>query len=326
VYRQLLDRINALPGVRAAALSDFVPFSIGAERQRSISVQGFSPKPEDDLNPHVINVSPRFFDAMGIGVLKGRAFDARDEARASQIAIVSESFATYYFGADNPIGRRFGFGSQRESGDIEIVGVVKDVKLGDLREQPSHLVFVPTTFSPLNTVLVVSGDDAALIAPSVRREIQALDRTLPVVSVTTMRQQVEQSLGNERVTAWLSTCFGGVALLLACIGLYGVMAYTVSRRTKDVGVRIALGASSAAVVQMILRESLTLVLVGIAIGVPVALVLTFLISSRLFGVSPADPMTLAFAIMLLMGTAALAGWLPARRASQIDPMLALRHE
>ena len=162
------------------------------------------------------------------------------------------------------------------------------------------------------------------MAPAVRQAIQAVDSTLPIVSMTTLRQQVERSLGNERFTALVSTMFGTVAMFLACIGLYGVTAYSVSRRTKDIGIRIALGASRTVVVQQILKESLTLVLVGVAIAIPAALALTSVISSRLFGVNATDPWTFSAVIVLMVATGAVASWLPARRAAHVNPMAVLR--
>jgi len=325
IHGELLDRVLTLPGVRAASWSDRAPLS-GGERQRSISVLGFLPKPEDDLNPFVVSVSPLFFETMGIPLIRGRAFTPADEPNASRVAIVNASFARYYFGSDDALGRRFGFGGAAESDQVEIVGVAQDSRLNDLLEKPPHVVYVPASAVFSNTVLAVRYEGDALgMAPAVRRAIQAVDSTLPIVSMTTLRQQVERSLGSERFTALLSTMFGTVAMFLACIGLYGATAYSVSRRTKDIGIRIALGASRTVVVQQILKESLMLVLVGVAIAIPTALALTGVFSSRLFGVQATDPWTFSAAIVLMFATGAVATWLPARRAAHVNPMVVL-HE
>ena len=324
IHWQLLDRVGALPGVRAAAWSDRAPLS-GGVRQRAISVQGFLPKPEDDLNPHVVSVSPLFFETMGIRLIRGRGFEPADELNASRLAIVNASFARYYFGNDNALGRRFGFGGPTQSDQIEIVGAAQDSRLSDLREKPPHVVYVPVETVCSDTTLAVRYEaDALRMAPAVRQAIQAVDSTLPIVSMTTLRQQVERSLGNERFTALVSTMFGTVAMFLACIGLYGVTAYSVSQRTKDIGIRIALGASRPVVVQRILKESLTLVLVGVAIAIPTALALTGVISSRLFGVNATDPWTFSAVILSMIATGAVASWLPARRAAHVNPMVVLR--
>jgi ABC-type antimicrobial peptide transport system permease subunit len=238
---------------------------------------------------------------------------------------VNESFARYYFGNDNVLGRRFGFGGPAQSDQIEIVGVAQDSSLSDLREKPQHVVYVPVATVFSDTALAVRYEaDALSMAPAVRQAIHAVDSTLPIVSMATLRQQVERSLGNERFTALVSTMFGTVAIFLACIGLYGVTAYSVSQRTKDIGIRIALGASRPVVVQRILKESLTLVLLGVAIAIPTALALTGVISSRLFGVTATDPWTFSAVILLMIGTGAVASWLPARRAAHVNPMVVLR--
>jgi putative ABC transport system permease protein len=334
LYHQLLDRLGAQPGVRSVSLSDGSFFGTG-QRQRGISVHGYVAKPGDDLNPYVISVSPRFFETMGIPLIRGRAFTPDDETRAGSVAIVSQSFARYYFGDRNPLGEHFDFGNQTVSGEVEIVGVTPDVKFNEIREKPVHLVYTPiaanrfpnTSFSFSNTTLAVrTAIDPTLMTARLRQEIRAIDPALPIVRVTTMREQVERSLGQERVAAVLASAFGLLAAGLACLGLYGVMAYSVSRRSREFGVRFALGAAPAGVAWTVIRESLTLVLIGAGIGLAAALSTTRIVASRLFGVTTTDPVTLAAALALMLGTSVVAVVIPAWRASRVAPAVALRGE
>jgi predicted permease len=333
LYHQLLDRLGAQPGVRSVSLSDGSFFGAG-QRQRGISVHGYVPKPGDDLNPYVISVSPGFFGTMGIPLIHGRAFVPDDEARAGSMAIVSQSFARYYFGDRNPVGEHFGFGNQAASGEVEIVGVTPDVKFNEIREKPVHLVYTPiaanrfpNSFSFSNTTLTVrTAIDPALMTARLRQEIRAIDPALPIVRITTMREQVERSLGQERVAAVLASAFGLLAAGLACLGLYGVMAYSVSRRRREFGVRFALGAAPAGVAWTVIRESLMLVLIGAGIGLAAALSTARIVASRLFGVTTTDPVTLAAAVALMLGTSVVAVVIPAWRASRVAPAVALRGE
>ena len=327
LHRQLLERTTALPGVRAVALSDRVPLG-GGVRQRGISVQGFAPKPEDDLNPYVVSVSPLFFETMGMRLIRGRTFSSVDEPRAAHLAIVNEAFARYYFGTRQcrrtalrlwwPDRER----TRRDCGRHPEFQAERRAREG----AACRVHVLAATLFPDTALAVRYDGDALRMAPAVRQLIHAVDSTLPIVSVTTLKQQVERSLSNERFTALVSTLFGTVAIFLACIGLYGVTAYSVSRRTKDVGIRMALGASRAVVVREILTESLTLVLVGVAIAVPAALALTSVVSSRLFGISATDPWTFSAVIVVMVATGAVASWLPARRAAHVNPMAVLREE
>ena len=332
LYHQLLDRLGAQPGVRSVSLSDGSFFGAG-QRQRGISVHGFVAKPGDDLNPYVISVSPRFFETMGIPLIRGRAFAADDEARAASVAIVSQSFARYYFGDRNPVGEHFGFGNEASSGEVEIVGVTPDVKFNEIREKPVHLVYTPiaanvfpnTSFSFSNTTLAVrTAIDPTLMTARLRQEIRAIDPALPIVRITTMREQVERSLGQEKVAAVLASAFSLLAAGLACLGLYGVMAYSVSRRRREFGVRFALGAAPASVAWTVIRESLMLVLIGAGIGLAAALSTARIVASRLFGVTTTDPVTLAAAVALMLGTSVVAVVIPAWRASRVAPAVALR--
>jgi ABC-type antimicrobial peptide transport system permease subunit len=249
------------------------------------------------------------------------------------VAIVSSSFARYYFGTRDPIGQHFGFGGAPASGQVEIVGLAADVKLNELREQPAHIVYSPiaadqfpnTSFSFSNTTLSVrTAADSKRVASQLRQEIRAIDPALPIVKIGTMRDEVERSLGQERLAAVLASAFGALAAGLACLGLYGVMAYSVGRRTREFGVRFALGAAPLVVAWSVIRESLMLVLLGAATGLAAGLATARIVESKLFGVRTSDPVTLAAALGLMVATGFVAVVIPAWRASRVPPAVALR--
>jgi predicted permease len=279
-------------------------------------------------------IAPRFFETMGIPLLLGRDFSRRDTARAPRVAIVGEETARKYFPGQSPIGRRLRFDDPDGTGEVEIVGVARDIRIVSLKSDPrvSKLaVYVPFTQAPLSMMgqmqfkIRTIGNPRKFVE-SVRRAIFAISPDLPLRDVETQADLVDESVGEEHSLAMALSFFGVLAMLLASIGLYGTMAYAVSRRTSEIGLRLALGAHSRDVLWMVVRESLALVLMGAAAGVPVALAGGRLISSLLFGVSPADPLTLVIATLLLTAVAALASWVPAHRASRMDAMTALRYE
>jgi len=282
-------------------------------------------------------VSPSFFETMGIRLSIGRLFTDRDDETAPAVAVVNESMAQRYFGDVSPLGKRFGWtpGTARQ---IEIVGVVKDAKWRDLRENSVPFIYFPYfqwQASPGNDPKNYPGSDAYLelrtsveptgLARALRQEVTAIGG-FQAGEMVTQAALIDKSVATERLLAKLTGCFGAVALLLACIGLYGLMSYTVVRRTNEIGVRIALGAGRLDIMGMVLREILLLVVAGIAIGVPAALASARFIGSFLFGLKPTDAVTLASAATLLLAVGGLAGYLPARRASRTDPMVALRYE
>jgi ABC-type antimicrobial peptide transport system permease subunit len=228
----------------------------------------------------------------------------------------------------SPIGHRYGVGGLQHANDIEVIGVVKDVKFGSLQEDQQTLDYYPVAqqMRYLNDFEVRYSGDFGAIASAVRHAIHEVDRNLPISNVTTLEEQVGRSITNQRLVAQLSTFFGLLAVFLSCIGIYGLMSYVVTRRTNEIGIRMALGAERSHVRWMVMREILLLVALGIAIGVPAALAGNRLISNMLFGVRPADPASLLAAVGALLVVAAIAGYLPARRASLVDPMVALRCE
>jgi len=267
---------------------------------------------------------------MGLPLLLGRDFIPQEAGgkpgEFPKVAIINETFARYYFGEASPLGRRFGWGdpSKPINTDIEIIGVARDAVYGKLREKARPLIYFP---GHGGAVLVArAAADPALSLTMIRQEIQAIDKSLEIFSVRTIPQLRDQELVQERLLAQLSSFFGLLALLLACVGLYGVMSYDVARRTHEIGIRMALGAQRRDVVSLVLRETMLLVGAGVVIGLSAALWATRLIASLLYGLTPNDPMTITLAGLLLLTVAALAGYFPARRASRVDPMVALRYD
>jgi predicted permease len=263
-------------------------------------------------------------------LLEGRDFDQRDTGDTITRAIVNRAFATHYFGARSPIGRHVGFGQgPRSKLNIEIVGMAEDSLYEGPREGVHRQVFVPfaqSNFPGAITFYVRTSMDSHAMFGALRRKIAELDPAMPLYEMKTLGQQLDDTLFTERLIAILSAAFGILATILAAIGLYGVMAFVVARRTKEIGLRMALGARRSEVVWMVLKESLVLLGVGLAVGVPASFLLSRYVSSQLYSVNPADLWTALAALVILAAVAAGAGFLPARRASTIDPIIALRYE
>jgi predicted permease len=326
-YERMQQELGRLPGVTAVSMSE-VGALTGNEWGMTVRVEGYVPKEDENMNPSVDGVAPDYFRTMGIPLVAGREFTDRDTAGAPPVAIVSETMARYFFGNESAIGRRIGFG--RSTGtNIEIVGVAGDVRSLELRDEPKRFMYIPYRQDPSLTGLTfyvrTSGDGAAA-ATAVRQTAQRLDANLPIYDMKSMAVQVDESLFVERMIAVLSVAFGALATLLAAIGLYGVMSYAVARRTREIGIRMALGAERSRVLWLVLKEVAMLSGIGIVLGVAGALWLTRQVQSQLFGIAPNDPATMGAAMAALAAVALLAGYLPARRATAIDPMLALRTE
>jgi predicted permease len=297
----------------------------GGTPSDQITIQGQAPKPGLLLSG--VSVAPGFFKTVGIPLLQGRDFTEQDNETSPRVAVISETMARFFFSDQNPIGRRFGWGP---GGESEIVGVVKDAKTGTPRDNRG-VVYSPyrqfqRTLRLTWSVAVRAAGDPTALAAGVRQELRNIDPGLPVLRINTIKQQLDDVMFQERLIGTLSGLFSLLAVLLASLGLYGVVSYAVARRANEIGIRLALGATPANALRMILKESLALALVGVAIGVPVTLAATRLISSRLFGVGAADLLTIAAAALLLLAVAAMAALLPARRAARVDPMVALRSE
>ena len=325
LYRQIEQRVSALPGVSAASFSGFT-FNEGTWNN-AIWVQGY-PEGHRDSDVHHNAVGDGYFATMGIPVLAGRAFGAQDSATSPKVGMIGETTARTLFPAGSPIGKHYGRGGPEHAGDIEVIGVVKDVKYNSLDEEPQPGDYLPYSQNVryLNSFEVRYSGDTGTAVAAIRQAIHAVDLTVPVSDVTTLDERVARSISNQRLVAQLSSFFGVLALVLSCIGIYGLMSYVVSRRTNEIGVRMALGAEPAHVLWLVLRESLWLVAVGTAIGVPVALAAQGLVASMLFGLRRNDPVTLVGGVVVLLLVVAVAGYLPARRASRIDPMISLRYE
>jgi predicted permease len=332
-YNELLGRVEAIPGVLRASLVGYSPITRRewVERGQSpamampISVKGSSAQPGEEIAIPWMQVYPNSFATLDIPLLAGRDFTPQDTGQSQRVAIINESMARRFFGSENPLGHRFG----NFMLEMEIVGVVKDTKYRSLHEQAGPMFYVPFyQFGRQGrmTLVVRTGGDPTMVAAAVQREARIFDDAMPFFAVETLATQVEASISQERLVAMLSSIFGLLALLLACIGLYGILSYTVTRRTNEIGIRLALGAQPQDILWLVFRDALWLVLIGIAIGGPAAVAATRLISSQLFGVKGADLFTIFSAGMILMTVAALASYLPARRATRVDPLVALRSE
>jgi len=331
LYQQVEDRVSALPGVKAASFSIF-NFYHGAWRGSAMP-EGQAPS----APKHIANYNPvgrGYFTVMGIPLLAGRVFGPQDTATSGRVAVINQTMAEKFFPGGSPIGKRFGMKDPSHSHDIEVIGVVGDAKYITLSEEPTSMAYYPyTQYIPdwgvglfLGRFEVrISGDPQAATT-DIRRAIGEVNASLPIDSVQTLSERVDQSITYARLLAQLSVFFGLLAVFLACIGIYGIMSYAVGRRTNEIGIRMALGAGQRDVVKMVMREIVLLVAMGLAIGVPVALAASRWAASLLFGLHPSDPKTVAGAVALLLAIAALAGYLPARRASKVDPMVALRYE
>ncbi len=339
-YRQLTSELNAIPGVRSTGLARMRILE-NNEWDSSVTVEGYQAKETDTPEPFMNSVGPGYFTTLNIPILAGRDFTAEDAQNqphgekptdvAPRVVIVNEKFAKRFFGsARNAIGRHAGFGGDPGTKtDMEIIGVIKDIKYTNLRDDVPIQMFEPylaDNFVSNMTVYVRTTMNPDQFFSVVRSKVRALDPNLPVYALRTMDDQISNSLLIERLIASLSTVFGFLATLLAVIGLYGVMAYTVARRTREIGIRMALGAFQGDVIWMVMREVLVLVSAGLAAGLAGAFVLSKLVQAQLYGVTGHDPVTVVLAALGLAAVACAAGYIPAVRASRIDAMRALRYE
>jgi putative ABC transport system permease protein len=328
--RELLQRVQALPGVQAASVSMSLPPDLLMMRN-PFAPEGQSPSPGQSLPlADQLLVSPDYFRTLGIQQLAGRAFTDADDASAPQVVIINETLARQYFPNQDPVGKRLQTGDYSPKGPwLTIVGVVADVKYNGLNEgaQPTlYTAFQQNLWWRSMFLAVKAGGDPLGLVNAVRNEVWAVDRDLPVSQIKTMDQLMSDAVAEPRAYTLLLGALGAVALLLAAVGVYGVMAYAVTQRTHEIGVRMALGAQSGAVLRLVVGAGMKLALLGMAIGLLAAFALTRLMSKLLFDVSATDPVTFALIALLLMGVALLSCYLPARRATKVDPMAALRCE
>jgi len=328
-YRQLLNKLRATPGVESATFA-VVRVLDDNDWEYSITVDGYQPKPGEDMAPFYNAVSPGYFRTLGLKLLAGREFLPSDIGNSHKVGIVNEKWAQKYFGGRDVVGRHFGFG--RDPGtktDVVIIGVVENAKYNNMRDQMGAQNFVP--FDQVEILTDVTVYVRTQLKPeqmftAVRGTVRDLDANVPVYGMRTLDDQLDKSLVTERLTALLATVFGLLATLLAAIGLYGVMAYNVGRRTREIGIRIALGAPAPSVLWLIMREVLVMLSLGVAVALPAAWGLARLVQSQLYGIAPDDPLSMAAATLAIVLVAALAGYIPALRATRIDPIRALRYE
>jgi predicted permease len=327
IYQQALDDARRLPGVIAAGAADSGPLGTGTGW--NIYIPGYVPKPnEPRSSPWVGFISPDYFKTMMVPIVLGRDFDLRDLAPKAPVKmIVNETFARHYFGNEPAVGRFVGL--DRDTFDVEIVGVVKDTKYTGLREEPIRMVYVTYRPGPwgagFSLHLRTVGNPTAL-APALRQTIAALDRSATVFNIRTAEDDVERSLLRERLVATITTLFGGLALVLAAIGLFGVLSYGVTERTREFGIRIAVGAEAGRILGLVLREAAWVLGLGAAAGLAAAWALGRLIGHLLYDIDPADPASAIVAVAVLSAVGFVAAWIPARRASKVDPIRALRYE
>jgi predicted permease len=327
-HEELLARVRALPGVRAASLAEFVPLGGGGNKS-PLYVEGeavtSAPLDEDSLLSYA-TITTDYFKTMGITLVRGRDFRADDTASSPPVVVVNETLARRLAPDGNAVGKRLRMDSKGEY--LEVVGVAKDIKYDQLAEKPPFFAYraLNQRYRSRMTLHVSAAGNPQTLINQVRAEVRALDRNLPLTEVKTLAEHMRGPLAPARLLAWLSSAFGVLALLLAATGLYGVMAYLVSGRTREFGIRVALGASGRDVLRLVLAEGLTLVGIGTLLGLVAAAALTRVLQSVLYGVSATDPLTFAGVSLLLAVVTLVACYIPARKATKVDPMIALRYE
>jgi len=331
LYGGLLDRVQTIPGVQVASLSLYSPMS-GNNWSSPVEVEGHSPASRDEAMSQWVWTGPRYLETVGMNLLRGREFSKADTANSRKVAIVNETFVSRYLQGRDAIGRQFTIASLGVTDSIEIVGVVKDVKFNSLRQPFRPVAFLPIAQAPIAPakyarfleVRAAPGTDPLGLTTAIRASVQETDRNLPVTSIKTLEKQIAEGLTRENLTAGVSSFFAGLALVLACIGVYGVLAYAVARRGREIGIRMAIGARKDMILRMVLREAMLLCAPGITVGLAAAVLASNLIASQLFGLAATDLRTLAAVSLVLAASGALAALLPAMRASRVDPMVTLR--
>jgi len=327
LYDQFLARARALPGVRSAALATGVVLSGGWD-EINVNVEGYQPREGEDMSPYSNIVSPDYFGTMRIPMVAGRDFNEHDNLKSGSVGIINQTMARYFFGNRNPIGKKFGTDSGTPP-DIEIIGVVQDAKYVSLKEKQKRHFYVPVAQQPRlfdMTLHLRTNGDARPVVSLLRKTLQKIDPNVPLYNVSTLEIQLDDSLARDRLITWLSTAFGVLATLLATMGLYGVIAFSVAQRTREIGIRMALGAQRFDVLRLVLQQVAFLVLGGLALGTFISLGGIRAVGTLLYGIEATDPFAFLGAAAVLLVAAALAAFSPARRATRVNPTVALRYE
>jgi putative ABC transport system permease protein len=328
-YSRLITRLQGVSGVLAAAISTSLPPDV-TDYSSDFTIEGSVPTTTDEPKiAYFIRVSPNYFKALNIQLRSGRFIENGDIAGRPEVTLINETFRRTFFGSVDPIGKRLNLGSEKEPDWNEIVGVVADVKYNGLSQEVQPALYLSAAQATAwGTSLIVKTDlsDPLTLTSAIRREIQQLDSQLPISDIATMDQRMSAAMSQQRFRTSLVGLFALQALLLACIGIYGVISYSVAQRTHEIGIRMALGAQKENVLYMIVKQGVVLTTIGVAVGIAASYFLTRLMSSLLFGVKPTDLVTFMFSAGLLITTALLGTYLPARRATKVDPLVALRYE
>ncbi|HET6851459.1 MAG TPA: FtsX-like permease family protein, partial [Pyrinomonadaceae bacterium] len=331
-HKQVLERISALPGVKSATIAYDDP--LHSNWLDSFQIEGRVPSPDQSLSANFIPVGPDYFDTVGVRLAAGRKFTPQDDQDHPGVAIVNESFARHYFPNENPLGQRMRpappgriWNNQRLT-SFEIVGIVRDVKSAGLEAPSEPAYYLPASQAPLQdmTILVRTTTDPLSLVGPVRQAVLSIDPNQPISNVSTLERLVDDSIAQRRLNMLLMGLFGGLAMLLSAVGIYGLLSHAVTQRTQELGIRMALGAQVGDVLKLVLRQGMMLALAGEAIGLIGAFALTRLIRGLLFGVTPNDATTFIAVAGVLTIVALLACYLPARRATKVDPLIALRYE
>jgi putative ABC transport system permease protein len=325
---RLLEQVQALPGVRAAAVSDSLPPDT-TSGSSDFRIEGRSLGADQPPIAYFIRVSTDYSRVLGTRLLAGRDFTAGDTANAIQVVLINETLQREVFPAEDPIGKRLNLGTEREPDWHQVIGIIGDVKYNGLAERVQPAIYLAAAQAPtpsLSLIVKTEAADPLTLTEAVRGEVSRLDPELPIAQIRTMEERLAGALAQPRFRTLLIALFAAVALILACIGIYGVMSYSVSQRTHEIGIRMALGAKGGDVLRMVIRQGLTVAATGIVIGLGGSLALTRLMNSLLFGIGATDPLTFAATALVLAVTALAACYLPARRATKVDPMIALRYE
>jgi predicted permease len=327
LWTRVVERLAGLPGVTAVSMSANGPFS-GSRSRGDFQAEGYTPGPSEQMLKHSEWVTSDYFRAVGLTIKQGRGFSSEDSAQSRRVSVINETMAQRYFPGQNPIGRRWGNSSNFEATGVEIVGVVEDARYNDVKAESLSMSYLPALQSEryLRSIEVRTSGNPVALAGAVRHALRESEPRLAIGAIDTLDERIVRSIRVERLLGWLTMTFGAVALSLVCLGLYGTISYAVRRRTAELGVRMALGADRAAVQWLIVREALLLVLLGGAIGLPLAFLAARAVGTMLYATAPSDPIAYGTAVALLVVVSAFAAYIPAWRASRLSPMTALRSE